>query len=274
MKEIHQLTWPYGLYMPTHDCMGYVTAALSPHPRSHLSQHTHSQEIYDPLKQSHSLTSVAWSALLQERWVRDSCHHTPAEESSRYHTFLQQGHACPKMCHPALGAEQRSTQGRARSLQLKCLHHIACRLLQTLGFSQESPFLCLHAVLWDLRHKTAQGLRLKMQETTKLKVELPTRFLSKICLLHSHSFQVTKTKSIVPVDYHHCHAYYPHRCLKSAGLIPLSKTPLLSNSLTLMGLSHEDHSRSWAWGTCTWGTCMSLYMMKTHAEAVDSEWLF
>lgn len=121
----------------------------------------------------------------------------------------------------------------------------SCRLFQTLGFPQENPFLCLHTVLWDLRHKTAKGPRLKMQETTNLRVELPTRHLSKICFLCIYNSQVTKTKSSSSADYQHCHAYNPYRCSRSAGLIPPSKTPLLSNCLILMGL-YQDHSRSWA----------------------------
>lgn len=99
-------------------------------------------------------------ARLQEEQVNVSCHHTTSEDSG----------CCSKempgstTCHPALGAEQEFTQDRAGSLQLKGLHHVAADSSRPLGFSQESPFLCLCAVLWDLRHKTAQGLRLKMQD--------------------------------------------------------------------------------------------------------------
>lgn len=54
----------------------------------------------------------------------------------------------------------------------------SCRLLGTTGVFP-NPFLCLHAVSGDLRLETAQGLRLKIQETTKLRMGLATRSLGR-----------------------------------------------------------------------------------------------
>lgn len=140
-------------------------------PCSHLSQHFHSQEIYDPCKQSHSWRPVAWMALLHVQCVNGFCHHT----------MLQQGHAWVHNMPPCTvsRAELYPWQGTFTPTQVLASH--SCRLLQTLEFSQESPLLCLHAVLWDLGYNTAKRPRLKTQKTTKLRVELPTRCLSKIC---------------------------------------------------------------------------------------------
>lgn len=68
----------------------FSSTEFSPH--SYLSQHTHSQEIYDPLKQFHSWRPVAQMALLHKQWVNGFCHHT----------LLQQGHAWVHNMHPAL----------------------------------------------------------------------------------------------------------------------------------------------------------------------------
>lgn len=67
MKEIQQLTRPYGLQMPTNDCKWACYSSTESLPHNDLLQHTPSQEIYDALKQSHSLTPVAQMALLQEQ---------------------------------------------------------------------------------------------------------------------------------------------------------------------------------------------------------------
>lgn len=209
--------------MPTHDCMWTCYSCTEFSPRSHLSQHAHSQEIYDSLKQSHSWRSVPRMALLHEQRVNGFCHHT----------LLQQGHVWVHNMPPCTVSRAEIYPRQGTFTPTQGLATQSCRLLQTLGFSQESPFLCLHTVTWNLRHKPAKGPRLKMQKTTKLRIELPTRCLSKICLLHSHSFQATTTKSIVPVDHKHCCAYNPYSCSRNAGLIPPSKTPLLSNCLML-----------------------------------------
>lgn len=82
------------------------------------------------------------------------------------------------------GAKIYKGQGRFSSAQALVSHR--CRLLQTTG-TFPSPLLCLRAVSWDLRHETAQGLKLKTQKTTKTRMELTRRTLGRSCMRVLHT---------------------------------------------------------------------------------------
>lgn len=182
MKQIQQLTGLYVLCMPIHDidCMWVCYSSTESSPCSHLPQHAQNQKIYDTLKQSQPMVCQLHEWHCSKMSKRMPLVTTPPQKRAAVAVRI-----CLALQCATLHWEQRFTQGRVDSLQLKCLHHVAADSSGPLGFSQESPFLCLRAVSWYLRYKIAQGLRLKMQETTKLRVELATRFLGRTYVFYT-----------------------------------------------------------------------------------------
>lgn len=103
----------------------------------------------------------------------------------------------------------------------------SCRLLGTTGVFP-NPFLCLHAVSGDLRLETAQGLRLKIQETTKLRMGLATRSLGRSYMRVFYTGIVTRQLKTLPAAYqHHLHTPYTQLGVQEAGPTPPHTAPLL-----------------------------------------------
>lgn len=104
----------------------------------------------------------------------------------------------------------------------------SCRLLGTTGVFP-SPFLCLHAVSGDLRLETAQGLRLKIQETTKLRMGLATRFLGRSYMHVFYTGIVTRQlKNLASsLSASSSHPLYTRLGAEEAGPTPPHTAPLL-----------------------------------------------